>query len=247
MKKHKVYIIGAGAGSKDYLTLKAFEILTSYPDVVIYDRLISEDVINLIPPNVEKIFAGKEPKFHHMKQGEINNEIINQVNLGKKVIRLKGGDPFIFGRGGEEILELKNANIEFEVIAGISAANLSASRFNIPLTFREISDGVIYLSGHSYDDNPPKIDYAYLAKASVTIVLYMSVGNIKIIAENFMQAGMDKNKNVAAVQSASLKEEKIIYGNISNIAQKIIESNISNPAIIIIGDVVKISENLNNI
>ncbi len=245
MKTKKVYIIGAGAGNKDYLTLKAYNLLTSYPDVVIYDRLISSDIIKLIPKKAEKIFAGKEPKLHHMKQGEINNEIIKQAKLGKKVIRLKGGDPFIFGRGGEEILELKKANIKFEVISGISAANLSASLYNIPLTFRNICEGVIYLSGHSYNEEPPKIDYKNLAKANITIVLYMAVGKIKIISENFIKAGMSKNKMVAVIQSAGLKNEKIIYANISNIAKKIAENNISNPSIIVIGDVIKISETLN--
>lgn len=242
---HKVYIIGAGAGTKEHLILKAYQLLNSYPDVVIYDRLISQDIIDLIPPKAEKIFAGKEPDLHHKTQDEINELIISYAKQGKKVIRLKGGDPFIFGRGGEECQKLKENGIEFEVIPGISAANLSASLLNIPLTYRGIADGVIYLSGHSYNDEPPKIDYEFLAKGKNTIVLYMSVGNIKPISEELLKHKMKAETEVCVASNAGSSEQKHLYSNLKNIVSDIEKNNIKNPAIIVIGDVVKISRELN--
>ncbi len=249
MKKsriHKAYLIGAGAGKAELLTLKAHKLLTTYPDVVIYDRLIAKDIIKLIPKKCLKIFAGKEPKLHYMKQDEINNEIIKYAKQGKKVIILKGGDPFIFGRGGEEIEKLKKAKIPFEVIPGITAASVAASALNIPLTYRGTSDGVIFLSGHSYENNVPDLDYKSLAKGDNTIVLYMAVGNIEVITKQLLKAGADKKTAACIVASAGHKEQKSLYSNLQNLSKDIKRSGISNPAIIIIGDVVKISVGLNS-
>lgn len=241
----KVYIIGAGAGNKNYLTLKAYQLLTTYPDVVIYDRLIAQDIIDIIPEKATKIFAGKEPDLHHKTQDEINDEIVIQAKKGKKVIRLKGGDPFIFGRGGEECQKLRENNIDFEVIPGISAANLSASLLNIPLTYRNVADGVIYLSGHSYNDEVPKIDYEFLAKGRNTIVLYMSVSNISIISKALLEKGMGSRTEACVISNAGSENQKHIYSDLENIAQDIEKNNIKNPAIIVIGNVVKISRELN--
>ncbi len=241
----KVYIIGAGSGTKDYMILKAYQLLTTYPDVVIYDRLISQDIIELIPANCEKIFAGKEPDLHHKTQDEINDAIIIHAKADKKVIRLKGGDPFIFGRGGEECQKLKAHNIDFEVIPGISAANLSASLLNIPLTYRGVADGVIYLSGHAYDEELPKLDYSSLAKGKNTIVLYMSVGNIPAISKELLNHGMDRATEACVISNAGSENQKSLYSNLENISVDIEKNNIKNPSIIVIGDVVKISRELN--
>lgn len=245
-KNIKVYLVGAGAGGLENLTIKAYKLITKEADVVIYDRLISDDILAEINPNAEKIFAGKEPDLHHKTQDEINDLIVESANRGKIVVRLKGGDPFIFGRGGEEIEFLKQNNIESEVIPGISAAQLVASKFKIPTTFRKLADGVIYISGHNYKNEIPDLDYEYLAKTNNTIVIYMGVGNSEIISQKLIENGADENLSVAVIQEVGMKNEKVIYSNLQNLSIDIKSQNISNPAIIIIGEVVKKSLEFNS-
>jgi len=234
----KVYIIGAGAGGIGLLTISAKEFLEK-ADVVVHDRLISPDIIALINHDAEKIFAGKEPDLHHMKQEDINQVLVDKVKQGKLVVRLKGGDPFIFGRGGEEIKFLAQNGISTEVIPGISAAQAAATTLQIPLTFRGEADGVIYLSGHNYEDKEPELDYAHLAKTKCTIVFYMAIKNIGAIAANFIKHGADEKLECAVIQNISSKNQKHIFSNLKNIEADIISNSISNPAIIIIGSVVK--------
>jgi uroporphyrin-III C-methyltransferase len=136
MKQHKVYIVGAGPGDAELLTVKAKKLLIEYADVVVHDRLISKEILKLIPKKVEKIFAGKEPELHHMKQEDINDVLVKKARAGKKVVRLKGGDPFIFGRGGEEAEYLRKHKLSFEVVPGITTAMGAAAESVIPLTFR---------------------------------------------------------------------------------------------------------------
>jgi uroporphyrin-III C-methyltransferase len=236
---NKVYLIGAGTGGVDLLTLKAFKILQNQAEVVVYDRLISMDIIDIINPAAEKIFAGKEPDFHYMQQGDINLLLVTKAKLGKCVVRLKGGDPFIFGRGGEEIEILKQHNISVEVIPGISAAQSAAANFLIPLTYRNIADGVIYLSGHNYKDEMPNLDYKFLAQTKNTIVIYMGIKNSAIIAEQMIKNGANKFLDCAVIQNIGLDLERKIYSNLVNLSADIVKNNITNPAIIIIGDVVK--------
>lgn len=234
----QVYIVGAGPGNKDLLTLKAYKIITEKAEVVIYDRLISDDIIDLINPDAEKIFAGKEPDRHHMTQDQINDVMVKKAKEGKTVLRLKGGDPFIFGRGGEETEILKEHDIEYEAIPGITAASAASAQVSLPLTYRKISDGVIFISGHAYDNNPPDLDWRFLADTKNTIVLYMGMGNIDIIAEKLMEYGKDSNTPCAVIQNAGLKNSDSITTCLSDIYDDIKVASLSNPAIIIIGEVV---------
>jgi len=234
----KVYIVGAGAGGKDFLTLKAFEVISKQADLVIYDKLISEDIIDAINPKAQKVFAGKEPKLHHMTQDEINTAIIDFAKQGKTVARLKGGDPFIFGRGGEEIEELRDHNIKYEIIPGVTAANIAACEYEIPLTYRKLAEGAIFISGHAYNDEIPNLDWQHLTHTNNTIVIYMGIGNIGEISEHLIKAGMNKNKPACAIQNAGSDASKFVKSSIVNLASNIQKNNLKNPAIIIIGEVV---------
>ncbi len=237
--KGKVYIVGAGAGGLDLMTIKAHKLISKIADVVIYDRLIADEIIDEIRDGAEKIFAGKEPQLHHMTQDQINDKIVECASQGKSIVRLKGGDPYIFGRGGEEVETLQKNNIEFEIIPGITAAAAAAAEYNIPLTYRKLADGITFISGHAYKDGIPDLDYESLAKTNNTIVIYMGVGNSKAISDKFVESGMDRDKPVALVQEAGSKNSRKIQTTIGNLHEDIEEENIKNPSIIIIGEVVK--------
>lgn len=234
----KVFLVGAGSGGVGLLTVKAKDLLEK-AEVVVHDRLVSPDIMAVINPKAEKIFAGKEPDLHHMKQEDINQVLVDKAKAGKLVVRLKGGDPFIFGRGGEEIEFLEKNGIKAEVIPGISAAQAAAAELQIPLTFRGEADGVIYLSGHNYEDNDPELDYTHLAKTNCTIVIYMGIKNSGIIAENLIKKGADKNLPCAVIQNIGSENQRYIFSDLKNLSADIAKNSISNPAIIIIGSVVK--------
>ena len=244
MKQHKVYIIGAGPGDAELLTVKAKRLLTEYADVVVHDRLISKDILKLIPKKVEKIFAGKEPDLHHMKQDDINLVLVKKARAGKKVVRLKGGDPFIFGRGGEEAEFLQKHKIKFEIVPGISAAIGAAAESNLPLTYRGVADGVIFITGHNYEGDEPALDYKYLAKTNNTIALYMGVKNIAVIAKNLIKHGAKPTTPCLVISEATNNNSKKLYCDLKSLAKKMQQGGIKNPAMIYIGNVVKISQNL---
>ena len=234
-----MYLVGAGPGDVNLLTLKAADLLKNYADVVIRDRLISQDILDLIPQNTEVIFAGKEPDFHHMKQDEINSALVRYALDGRKVVRLKGGDPFIFGRGGEEIEELQKHQLEYEVVPGVTACLSAASVGSVPLTYRAISDGMYVVSGHNYEGQEPKLDYNALAKGNITIVLYMGTKNMKLISDRLIEHGMSPKTPVYAIQNASMVDQNICLTSLEEASKDFELSDIKNPAIIVIGEVAK--------
>lgn len=247
-RKGKVYIVGAGCGDPELLTVKAKRILEEETEVLIYDRLVSKEIVALVPDGTKMVFAGKEPHKHHMTQDEINASLILHAEKGKKVVRLKGGDPFIFGRGGEEILDLSMHGIDFEVIPAISASIGAAAESLVPLTYRQIADGVIFVSGHSYiEGKPPALDYKSLAIGKNTIVIYMGVAHIREISEELIKAGMNVETPCFAVQNATMETAKNIYSTLDDFANDIEDNNIKNPAIIIIGEVVNKSREIRNL
>jgi uroporphyrin-III C-methyltransferase len=240
--RDKIFLVGAGAGNKDHLTIKAYELIKS-ADIIIYDRLIDQSIIDLFPEQAEKIFAGKEPDKHHMTQDEINQKMVDLYSQGKKIIRLKGGDPFIFGRAGEEAEFLKKHNIPCEIVPAISAFQLATSEYLIPTTLRGIADGFSVISGHKYDDAEPNIDYKSLVSLNHTIIIYMGVGNVEIIANRLIEAGMPKSTACFIGEKIGSKESKSLFSELVNFADDIKTNNIKNPALIIIGDVVANSKN----
>ena len=242
--RHPVYIVGSGPGDPELLTLKAHRLLTSWAEVVVYDRLIPEEILALIPPQVERVYAGKSCRKHEMTQAEINAELVAQANRGKKVVRLKGGDPFIFGRGGEEIEYLHQNGVVFEVVPGISAASGISAALGIPLTHRGLATGVRYITGHQQKGEPMHHDWKSLADPETTLVIYMGLANLGIITENLISARLSPDTPAVAVQDGTTGAEKICFATVRNIATVTKEQGLVPPTTVFIGRVVGIARRI---
>ena len=244
-RKGKVYLVGAGPGNPGLLTLKAKECL-SQADVVIYDNLANRIFLEYADPKAELIYVGKKGGDHTMIQRDINSLIVDRARKGQVVVRLKGGDPFIFGRGGEEALELADAGLNFEVVPGITSAIAVPAYAGIPLTHRDYTSTVAFITGH---EDPRKeksdIEWEKLATGVGTLVLLMGVGNLPHIAESLMKHGRSPKTPVAVIRSGTVCEQKTIKGTLKDIARLAKDNNITPPAIIVVGDVVGLSQKLN--
>jgi len=242
--KGKVYIVGAGPGDAGLFTLKALDLIKS-ADIVLYDRLVSDDILKMIPSNIEKVYVGRNVGDDYSHQDETNKLMISHARDGKKVVRLKGGDPFIFGRGGEEAEFLRENGVEFEIVPGISSATASPAYAGIPLTHRLFSSSVAIVTGHE-DAKKEELTVRWkeLANAVDTIVVLMGMGRLKQIANDLVSAGMSKDTDVAIIESGTTKDQKILLGNLSNIVDKVKSSDIKPPAIIVIGKVASLAEKL---
>ena len=242
--KGKVYIVGAGPGDAGLFTLKALDLIRS-ADIVLYDRLESDDILKMIPSNIEKVYVGRNVGDDYSHQDETNKLMVDHAKDGKKVVRLKGGDPFIFGRGGEEAEFLRENGIEFEIVPGISSATASPAYAGIPLTHRLFSSSVAIVTGHE-DAKKEELTVRWkeLANAVDTIVVLMGMGRLKQIANDLVSAGMSKDTEVAIIESGTTKDQKILLGNLSNIVDKVKSSDIKPPAIIVIGKVASLAEKL---
>ena len=244
MKRHKVYLVGAGPGDPELITVKAKRLLEE-ADVVIYDRLVSDEVLGYINASAEKLFVGKRVAFHAIPQDEINELIVEKAKSGKMVVRLKGGDPYIFGRGSEEAEVLSKENIPFEVVPGITAASGLAAYAGIPLTDRRHSSAVTFITGHKTGGGDlSTIDWSALASLDNTLVFYMGLKNIKAIIKNLLDHGFSPEKPAAVVRRATLPNQKTVSGNLSNIAELVNTNGIRPPALLIVGEVVKLRETL---
>lgn len=235
---HTVYIVGAGPGDPELLTVKALRLLQDYADIVVYDRLIPQALLDLIPENVEKVYAGKSCKEHVMTQDAINQELVEQALLGKRVVRLKGGDPFIFGRGGEEIAHLAQHGLRFEVVPGISAAAGISALHGIPLTHRGVAHGVRFITGHQQKGEPVVQDWSGLADPMTTLVIYMGLANLEVIAEKLIAAGLPAETPVAAIQDGTTEQEKRVYAPLNTIGAEVKRAELEAPVLVIIGNVV---------
>lgn len=231
--KGKVYLVGAGVGGKDLLTVRAAKVIAG-ADVIVYDRLVDNSVLELAKPSVELIYMGKEPGDDPAIQKEIIKTITEKANEGKSVVRLKSGDPFIFGRGGEELLALKNAGIEFEMIPGLTSAIAIPTLAGIPLTIREVSSSILILTGHRASQEEEGY-YSQHAKFDGTIVLLMAKKNLSKIMQNFMNGGMNPEKAAAALTLKG-KDLKVTFAAVSSIAEKVGAETDS--IVVVIGDVV---------
>lgn len=241
--KGKVYLLGAGPGDADLLTVKAWRLLKS-ADVVLYDALVSEEILALIPANAEKIKVGKRAGKHSAAQAEINRLLVTKAYTRAKVIRLKGGDPFIFGRGGEELQALIEANIEFEVVPGITAASGASAYAGIPLTHRDFVRSVTFITGHCQKDGQP-VDWHYYAQADNTLVIYMGIINAATIQQGLLAAGRSAATPVAIISKASTREQRSFIGTLGELSQLAQTPELQMPALIIIGEVVTLSSQLN--
>lgn len=237
-----VYIVGAGPGSADLLTFRAYTLIREMAEVVIYDRLISEEILGFIPSHVEKIYAGKAAKCHSMTQEEINQLILSEAEKGRIIVRLKGGDPFIFGRGGEEAECLKQHGIAYEVVPGISAASACSAALGIPLTHRGLASSVRYITGHCQKEAQLDLDWKALADPEMTLVVYMGLAHLKEICSNLIAAGLAAETPAAAIYSATTREQRHCIATLADLSERVAAEQFKSPTLVVIGKVVALAQ-----
>ncbi len=235
----KVYLIGAGPGDPGLITVRG-KYLLQKAEVVVYDYLASPKLLRHVPKDAELIYAGKKGGVKHThSQEEINQMLVDWATSGKIVVRLKGGDPFIFGRGGEEVEVLAEKGIDFEVVPGVTSATAAATYAGIPITHREHTASVAFLTGHEDPTKPDSnIDWAKLATGAGTLIVYMGIKNLPIIIENLIKNGRDPKTPVAVVRWASTPEQRSVVGTLETIVDIVREAGVKPPALIIVGEVV---------
>ncbi|QHQ62438.1 uroporphyrinogen-III C-methyltransferase [Anaerocolumna sedimenticola] len=239
-KNGMVYLVGAGPGDPELLTLKGKARLEEC-EVVIYDRLASDSLLDFVPYQSEKIYVGKEVGRHSFNQEAINQIIIEKALEGKRVVRLKGGDPFVFGRGGEEVIALQKAGIPFQVIPGITSAIAAATYAGIPVTHRGISRSFHVVTGHTKDtDNELVENFETLAKLEGTLIFLMGMGNLSLIVNELIRYGKDGNTPAAVISNGTTNQQKTVRGTLLTIEEKVKEENIQAPAVILIGAVTEL-------
>ncbi len=244
MKKGKVYLIGAGPGDPGLITLKAKKVLEE-ADVVIYDYLANKRFLDFCKKDAEKIYVGKKEGTHTLSQEEINCLLIEKAKEGKIVARLKGGDPFLFGRGGEEAEELAKEDISFEIIPGITSAIAVPAYAGIPVTHRDYTSTLAIITGHEAEDKEEsKINFSALSQIE-TLVFLMGVKNLPNIIEKLIKNGKSPDTPVAVIQWGTLPQQKTVLGSLKNIIDEVKKKNIQAPAIIVIGEVVKLRDKIN--
>ncbi|MFT6269595.1 MAG: uroporphyrin-III C-methyltransferase/precorrin-2 dehydrogenase/sirohydrochlorin ferrochelatase [Alphaproteobacteria bacterium] len=239
----QVYLVGAGPGDPDLLTFRALRLMQK-ADVVVYDRLVSPDILELVRRDAEKIYVGKEQSNHTIPQQDINKLLADLAKKGNRVVRLKGGDPFVFGRGGEEIETLIDQGIEFQVVPGITAATGAASYAGIPLTHRDHAQSVTFTTGH-LRNNTIDLDWPSLVKPNHTLVFYMGLTGLPIICEKLITHGMPSNTPIALIQSATRTDQKVITGTLADIVNNPATAALKPPTLIIVGGVVSLHKKLN--
>lgn len=238
MKKGCCYLVGTGPGDPGLVTLRALE-LVKRADVVIYDYLASGPLLEMIRPDAEKIYVGKKAGEHTLSQGRINELIVAKAGGGKSVVRLKGGDPYLFGRGGEEAMELARAGVPFEVVPGITAAMAASAYAGIPITHRDHASCVTFLTGHEDPAKPESnLDWAALVASKATLAIYMGMDRIRGIAEKLQNHGMAGDTPAAVVQWGTLPKQRAVYATVATLAEQCAAAGVGAPAIILIGRVV---------
>ncbi|MCU4518876.1 siroheme synthase CysG [Acinetobacter schindleri] len=240
--KGEVYLVGAGPGDPELLTLKALRLMQQ-ADVVIYDRLVSASIMDLCRRDAEKIYVGKARSNHAVPQEGINALLVKYASEGKRVCRLKGGDPFIFGRGGEEIEELFAAGVAFQVVPGITAASGCSAYAGIPLTHRDYAQSVRFLTGH-LKEGSPELPWNELVYENQTLVLYMGLVGLEKICTQLIAHGQRPDMPVALVSKGTTPEQKVVIGTLQDIASKVSVHHIQAPTLTIIGEVVRLREKL---
>jgi uroporphyrin-III C-methyltransferase len=242
--KGKVFICGAGPGDADLLTVKASKLLSKC-DIILYDRLVNRSMLRMASQHSKKIYVGRESGDPTINQNITNELMAKYADDGKKVLRLKGGDPFIFGRGGEEAEFLSSKNINYEIVPGISSLNGAAVYAGIPLTHRDHSSSVVILTGHeSIDKKKSSIKWDSVSKAADTIVIFMGLEQLRFITRKLISTGLTENTKIAVIENATSKRQRVIMGNLSNIEKKVKQKKVQSPSIIIIGKVVGIQNKI---
>lgn len=239
----EVYLVGGGPGDPDLLTFRALRLMQQC-DVCVYDKLVSPEVMALVRRDAELIYVGKSRDQHTLPQEEINQLLARLALEGKRVLRLKGGDPFIFGRGGEEIETLMQQNVPFQVVPGITAANGVSSYAGIPLTHRDYAQACLFITGH-LKEGTLDLDWVAMSRPRQTVVIYMGLVGLAQICEQLIAHGVSPNMPAAVVQQGTTQRQKVVSATLKDLAKKVDEAKIKAPCLTIIGEVVKLREKLN--
>jgi len=238
----EVYLVGAGPGDPDLLTFKAARLMQQ-ADVMVYDRLVSKPILDMANRNAERLYVGKEKDNHAVPQDKINDLLVELAKQGKRVLRLKGGDPFIFGRGGEEIETLAENNVPFQVVPAITAASGCSSYAGIPLTHRDYAQSVTFATGH-LKDGSINLNWQQLTQKNHTIVFYMGLTGISVISEQLQAHGMSGDMPAALVEQGTTRNQRVHIGTVATLPQLVIDSGVRAPTLTIIGEVVKLHDKL---
>lgn len=238
----EVYLVGAGPGNPDLLTFRAMRLMQQ-ADVVIYDRLVSPEILNMVRRDAARIYAGKERNRHTLQQESINQLLVRLAQEGKRVLRLKGGDPFIFGRGGEEIETLASHHIPFQVVPGITAASGVAAYAGIPLTHRDYAQSCIFVTGH-LKDGTIDLDWPQLVRLNQTVVIYMGLLGLSVLCKQLITHGLPDSTPAAIIQQGTTQKQKIVIGTLRTLPVQTEIEHLTPPTLIIVGEVVKLHQNL---
>ncbi|MBI3528197.1 MAG: uroporphyrinogen-III C-methyltransferase [Betaproteobacteria bacterium] len=239
MKQGKVYLVGVGPGDVELLTLKAVRVL-SQADVVLVDDLVNREVLQFVGPRARVIEVGKRGGCKSTPQAFIDKLMVRLARAGRVVARVKGGDPFVFGRGGEELLTLRAAGIEAEVVNGITAGIGVPAALGIPVTHRDCSRGVTLVTGHTHDDRQP--DWRALACSGTTLVIYMGMANLASICARLVAAGMPTGMPAAAIQNGTLATQRSVVATLADLAERVARAELGSPAIVVVGEAVRFAQ-----
>jgi uroporphyrin-III C-methyltransferase/precorrin-2 dehydrogenase/sirohydrochlorin ferrochelatase len=238
----EVYLVGAGPGDPDLLTFRALRLLQQ-ADVIVYDRLVSQEILDMARRDADLVYVGKERDKHTLPQEDINLLLARVAKKGKRVLRLKGGDPFIFGRGGEEIETLMQEGVNFQIVPGITAAAGAASYAGIPLTHRDYAQSVTFVTGH-LKDGTMNLNWPMLAQPHQTLVVYMGLLGVKTLCAKLVEHGRSADTPMALVQKATTREQKVVIGTLGTMPELVDKTRIKPPTLIIVGEVVSLHEKL---
>ena len=244
MKQGKVYLVGAGPGDPGLMTVKGLDCLRQ-ADVVIYDRLVDECLLTEARPEAEKIYVGKADRLHILEQDSINQLLLEKTREGKVVVRLKGGDPFVLGRGGEEAGILKRHGIPFEVVPGVTSASAVPAYAGIPITHREVASSFAVITGHKASERgEPRISWDKLATGADTLVILMGMRNLAKIVDQLIKHGRPPSTPVAVITQGTTPRQRCLVGTLHDIVDKVGKENLQPPSVVVVGEVVQFRETL---